>query len=134
MRDSLKSKSVLTYSFADGNGRIEIRWDSFDAIERRHTYHTRISTEAANSRPWSLVADAWAHEFDGPRSGSGDPVSLPKALGTVLGFLGAFSESRLYGSESSDNWNLFPDHLAAWAEAMADEFAMAREEIEPSDQ
>jgi len=124
MRDSLKNKSVLVYSFADGNGRIEIRWDSYDAVERCDTYHTQISTE-----PGFLSA---AHEFDGPRFASGDQISLPKALGTVLSFLEAFSESRRAGNPDSDNWGLFPDHLSEWAEAMRDEFEMAREEIEPS--
>jgi len=126
MRDSLKSKSTLGYWFADGNGRIEIRWEEYDAVERRHTYHYRISTA-------DLAIDAWNYQASDLRSGSGDPVSLPRALADLLSFLEAFSESRRSGNPESENWNLFPDRLAAWAESMSDEFGMAREEIEPSE-
>lgn len=123
MRDSLKNKSMLYYQFADGNGNIEVRWDSIDMTEKRHTYHVRIRTSG----------DMWTQVYDDTevRSGSGDPVSLPRALACVLSFLMAFSESRRYGDPDSDNWNLFPDHLAMWAEGMYDEFSMALEEIEP---
>jgi len=124
MRDSLKNKSVLTYSFADDNGRIEVRWDGFDAIERRHTYHYRIETG-----PDSL--SQVSYETDDLRSGSDHPVSLPRALAGLLGFLSAFSEARREGDRGSENWSLFPDHLSAWAEAMLDEFTFAEEEIEP---
>lgn len=125
MRDSLKHKSVLIYQFSDGNGSVEIRWDSYDAVERRHTYYYRIRTGPD-------FMSAVAHEADGPRSGSGDPISLPHALASVLDFLAAFAESRRYGTGpgDTDNWDLFPDHLAQWAEGMNDEFALAREEID----
>lgn len=124
MRDSLKNKSALTYSFADGNGGIEVRWESYDAVERRHTYYCRVT---ADSNP--LMQTSAETEV---RSESGDRISLPRALATVLSFLSAFSESRRNGNPNSENWNLFPEHLANWAEAMADEFEMACEEIEPT--
>lgn len=129
MRDSLKNKSVLSYTFHDGNGRIEIRWDSYDATERRHTYHYRIFTSGG-------LMNEVHHEADDLRSGSGDSINLPRALGTVLSFLDAFAEARVYGTASGrsrrpDNFDLFPEHLASWAESMHEVFGMAREEIDP---
>lgn len=46
------------------------------------------------------------------RGGSGEQPILPNAMESLLGFLGAFLESRRYGTPQSDNWDLFPDACA----------------------
>jgi hypothetical protein len=59
---------------------------------------------------------------DGPRA----------MLAALCGFLGAFAESRRYGSPDSDNWGLFPDSLAEWATAHDDEVTLLGLDIEES--
>lgn len=71
--------------------------------------------------------------YDGPtivatgddlRSGSGAYVDLPGMLATLASFVGAFAESRSYGDPDSENWTLFPDAAAEWADAYADDLYM----------
>lgn len=58
------------------------------------------------------------------QSGRGDaPEDVANAFQTLASFLSAWVEALHYG-EASENYDLFPQSLADWAEANADELSM----------
>jgi hypothetical protein len=115
------STPKLTYTFADGNGSASIEWASQDFVERRHTYR------------WTLDTGRGTFTDEDLRSGSGQPVDMPKMLACLFGFIAAFGEARDSGTEASDNWDLFPDAMGQWAVSMQDELSMAASELAPEE-
>lgn len=74
-----------------------------------------------------IAADGWEYVGDDIRSGCGADVDLKDAAQTLLSFLGACAESRQFGTEQSENWGLFPDHVANWAVKESDEISLLAE-------
>lgn len=108
-----------------GNGTVSVEYEGLSPNEyggyrRRYRY--------------VITANGWQYVGNDIESGVSASVDEPGMLGTLLSFLAACVESRQYrdrngyGGENSD---LFPDHVAEWAETYSDEISLAAYELDP---
>lgn len=67
-------------------------------------------------------------DCDDIRSGVNAPIDHAEALSAFASFIGAWVEAHQYGTEDSENRDLFPVSLLPWAEANADELWMMTHE------
>lgn len=82
---------------------------------------------------YSIVTPEWHYSDNDLSSGIGDAVDEASATSTLLAFLSACAESRLYRSRNGYGGveaDLFPDHVGEWAEEYADEITMLSMELE----
>ncbi|AOE44514.1 hypothetical protein BIZ70_gp009 [Gordonia phage JSwag] len=105
----------------DHTNTVELWHKGWSYSERRHEYLYRISDRFAvifESGPGDLIY-----------SGVDADVDEPKAMATLLAFLDACAEA----NEGSENADLFPEHVKAWAEELLGDIAVARMELEESE-
>ncbi|MCK0441094.1 hypothetical protein MUG78_16970 [Gordonia alkaliphila] len=72
---------------------------------------------------YTITTADWSHTAGDIRSGVGAEPDEEEAFRTLLAFLSACAESRAYAGDS-ENADLFPEDVGAWAEANSDEIAI----------
>ncbi|MDE8648099.1 hypothetical protein PXH69_24335 [Rhodococcus qingshengii] len=70
-----------------------------------------------NSGEWEYVGN----DIHSPVGAEPDEQDAARGL---FAFLDACAEARSRGNESSENWNIFPDHVAEWAMQHSSEIAL----------
>jgi hypothetical protein len=99
---------------------VSVTFDRFDGD--RNQYIWRIAQSDGK-----VIA-----EGDDLRSGSGASVNHAETLASLCTFLSAYGEARRYGPQS-DNYDLFPESVAEFAECYGEHLSIVAEELRPTE-